>query len=312
MRSKNPLTRLIGKLPYFRALQEQHETLSREKSNYDRNCRHPPGHYYSSIVSIEEIRKMETRIWRPESTDGIAGIDLHSDDQLKLVRGMQRYYDEMPFKREKQSNLRFYLDNYWYHFSDAILLYAMLRQFTPKKIIEVGSGFSSALMLDTNDVFLNGQIDFTFIEPDPERLFSILSAADRRSATIIEQPVQFVPASHFERLDAGDILFIDSSHVVKTASDVNYLLFEILPRLRSGVLIHFHDIFYPFEYPKKWVFEGWNWNENYFLRAFLMYNDRFRIKLFSHYLHVHHKAVFANMPLSHTDMVSGCLWLEKN
>src|SRR5690606_8620162 len=106
-----------------------------------------------------------------------------------------------------------------------------------------------------------------------------------------------VPLAVFEELNAGDMLFIDSTHVAKTGSDVNYILFEILPRLKSGVLIHFHDIFYPFEYPRDWVFNGRNWNEVYFLKAFLMYNTTFEIKLFSHYLHKHHPNVFEAMPL---------------
>ncbi len=91
---------------------------------------------------------------------------------------------------------------------------------------------------------------------------------------------------------------------------MNYILFEILPRLKSGVLIHFHDIFYPFEYPRDWVFMGRNWNENYFLKAFLMYNNQFEIKLFSHYLHQHHSTVFKEMPLVYRNG-GGNLWIEK-
>jgi hypothetical protein len=166
-------------------------------------------------------------------------------------------------------------------------------------------------MLDTNELFLNNQIGLTFIEPNPERLFSIIKGNDKNSTRIIEQDVQLILLKHFEVLDAGDILFVDSSHVVKTASDVNYIVFEVLPRLKRGVLIHFHDIFYPFEYPKDWVFDGWNWNEDYFMRAFLMYNDEFKIRLFSDYLHKHHKDVFAKMPLCYNKKIGGCLWLEK-
>jgi len=98
--------------------------------------------------------------------------------------------------------------------------------------------------------------------------------------------------------------------VVKTGSDVNYILFEILPLLRSGVLIHFHDISYPFEYPKEWVYMGRNWNENYFLRAFLMYNCNFKILLFSDYIHKHHKEAFSYMPMSDLDPGMN-IWLEK-
>jgi hypothetical protein len=131
-----------------------------------------------------------------------------------------------------------------------------------------------------------------------------------QSITLIEKKVQDLNLEIFEKLNCGDFLFVDSSHVVKTGSDVNYILFEILPRLKSGVLIHFHDIFYPFEYPKDWVFNGWNWNEDYFLRAFLMYNTEFEIKLFSHYLHKHYSDVFKNMPLCYNNY-GGNLWIMK-
>ncbi len=96
----------------------------------------------------------------------------------------------------------------------------------------------------------------------------------------------------------------------KTGSDVNYILFDILPILNKGVFIHFHDIFYPFEYPKKWVYEGRNWNEDYILKAFLMYNSEFKIRLFSHYLHELHKDTFKDMPLCYKN-TGGNIWLEK-
>ena len=91
---------------------------------------------------------------------------------------------------------------------------------------------------------------------------------------------------------------------------MNYILFDILPVLKSGVLIHFHDIFYPFEYPKEWVLSGRNWNEDYFLKAFLMYNNKFEIRLFSDYMHKHHKEAFIDMPLSYKNP-GGNLWIEK-
>jgi len=96
--------------------------------------------------------------------------------------------------------------------------------------------------------------------------------------------VQLVPPNFFLRLQHGDILFIDSSHVSKVGSDLNYLLFHILPILKSGVIIHFHDILYPFEYPKEWIYEGRFWNEAYLLKAFLMYNCDFEILLFNDYM----------------------------
>ena len=111
-------------------------------------------------------------------------------------------------------------------------------------------------MLDTNDLFFDGKIECTFIEPNPERLLSLLRDNDQRRHRIIKQGIQEVGLECFAELAAGDILFVDSSHVSKVHSDVNWIFFKILPALRAGVTVHFHDVFAGFEYPKEWVFEG--------------------------------------------------------
>jgi len=284
--------------------------LHQENLNFRKNSLFRAGHYYSTIISVDEIKEREDEIWSKELIDGVIGINLQTEDQLKLVGDLNQYYAEMPFKEEKQSNLRYFFENGFYLYTDGITLYSMIRHLQPKNIIEVGSGFSSALMLDTNELFFNNQIELTFIEPYPERLYSLMNDGDKKTVKVIEDKVQFVELEYFDKLTAGDILFIDSTHVVKTGSDVNYILFEILPRLKSGVFIHFHDVFYPFEYPREWVFKGWNWNEDYFLRAFLMYNNGFEIKLFSEYLHKHHGEIFEKMPLCYKNH-GGNLWIEK-
>jgi len=119
-------------------------------------------------------------------------------------------------------------------------------------MIEVGSGFSSLLIADVNTRFLNNSCKFQCIEPYP-REFLVGGVAG--VSELIVQKVQDIPPGYFETLDEGDILFIDSSHVCKTGSDVNFLYFEILPRLKPGVLIHIHDIFLPLEYPQEWVID---------------------------------------------------------
>src|SRR5579872_5188337 len=134
MATKNRLIRLIEKHPYVKELLEQNEALSREKSNFDKNCWYPPGHYYSTIICVEDIRKKESEIWAPEKIDGVAGIKLNVDAQLELVEALTRYYDELPFPAEKQDKLRYYYENDWYPYSDAILLYGMIRHLRPKKI----------------------------------------------------------------------------------------------------------------------------------------------------------------------------------
>lgn len=295
---------ILHKVPYVKGLHEQ-------TANTNKNSFYPAGHYYSPIVSVDDIRQREKEIWKGAGTDGIPGIDLHSAEQTALARQFAQYYAELPFAKEKTGNLRYWYENNFYSYTDGIVLYSFIRHFHPKRIIEVGSGYSSAVMMDVNELFFQNRIGLHFIEPYPERLYSLMSEADKRQATVLEKPVQEIDPGFFAQLEKGDILFIDSSHVSKCGSDVNYILFEVLPALKSGVLIHFHDIFYPFEYPKDWVFRGWNWNEDYLLKAFLMYNDRFTIRMFANYLHVHHPDAFAGMPLTYLN-TGGNFWIEKN
>lgn len=299
MKSKNAFSKLLKKLPVIE-----------EYMSFKKNSCYPAGHYYSSIISIDDVKEREIEIWEKAVFDGISGIELQTENQIKLINSFNKYYDELPFTSQKQTKSRYYFENGFYSYTDGIVLYSMIRHFRPKRIIEIGSGFSSALMLDTNDFFFDKQIDLTFIEPYPERLLSLLNDNDKKNTTIIQSDVQKVPLNKFTKLNAGDILFVDSTHVVKTGSDVNYILFEVLPNLQSGVLIHFHDVFYPFEYPKEWVFMGRNWNEDYFLKSFLMYNNKFEIKLFSEYLHRLHPHAFKNMPLTYKNFGAN-LWIEK-
>lgn len=300
MRLKKTIQKFINKLPYVRGLYRQ--TL---------NTAFPNGHFYSPIISVEDMKKRESEIWKNVELDAIKGIELRPKEQKELVLLFSNYYKEIPFKAEKLINLRYQFENDYYSYTDGIILYSMIRHFKPKRIIEVGSGFSSALILDTNELFFTNSIHLTFIDPFTNRLLSLLKGEDRNNITIIEKNVQQVSLESFKKLQSGDILFIDSTHVSKTGSDVNYILFEILPILQKGVLIHFHDIFFPFEYPKKWVFKGFNWNEAYILKAFLMYNNDFEIKLFSEYLHLHHSDCFREMPLAYKNK-GGNLWIEKS
>jgi len=296
---KKAIKSLINKLPYVRNIYQNNlEYLELKKNGF------------FLFVSVEDIKKREFEIWNKTNKDGIPGIDLRTDDQIKLIENFARYYNEIPFKSEKQPNIRYYYENDWYSYADGIILYSMIRYLTPQRIIEIGSGFSSAVMLDTNELFFDNQINLTFIEPYPERLYSLLNDNDIKQTSILQSDIQLVNLDNFKKLHAGDILFVDSSHVVKTGSDVNYILFEILPLLNSGVLIHFHDVFYPFEYPKEWVLEGRNWNEDYFLKAFLINNSKFEIRLFADYIQKLHREAFMSMPLS-LKSTGQNLWIEK-
>lgn len=142
-------------------------------------------------------------------------------------------------------------------------------------MIEIGSGFSSLLAADVAHRILDGALEVTCVEPYPREF---LKSEVPGISQVIEKKVEDLPLEFFSNLQSGDILFIDSSHVAKTGSDVNYLFFEVLPRLSVGVRIHVHDIFFPFDYPKNWVLqENRSWNEQYLLRALLMFTEGFRV-----------------------------------
>lgn len=243
----------------------------------------PAGHYYSPIPSREEVLTYIKSRKLPSSE--LIGIELNAQSQYSLLNEYVLFYKDLPFPERQSSELRFYYENDWFSYSDAIFLYCFLRKYAPKRIIEVGSGFSSAVMLDTIDCNFFRNPEVTFIEPYPDRLVTLLRKGDKQRVTLIDKKIQDVPFDIFSTLEANDLLFIDSSHVVKCGSDLQLLMFEILPHLKPGVFVHFHDVFYPFDYPSEWLNEGRYWNENYFLRAFLSYNSEWRIVFFNTYVH---------------------------
>jgi len=272
---------------------------------------YPPGHFYSPIPSFAEIKRDEATLFEamPRS---IPGIDMREAEQLGLLQQFSGYYDALPFQAHKTEGLRYYFENPAYSYSDGILLYCMLRHLKPRRVIEVGSGFSSALVLDTAERFLGGAVDLTLIDPDPQRLLSVLHEADRDRIKLLPLRLQEVDPVEFDSLEANDILFVDSTHVSKLDSDVNRLIFAILPRLASGVHVHFHDVLYPFEYPKDWFELGRAWNEAYLLRAFLQYNDKFRVVLMNTFMEQFHEEIFREkMPLCMKN-IGGSIWLRKD
>lgn len=246
-----------------------------------------PGHYYSPIPDLHEIELKSKHIFDRTVKD-VPAIDNNEDSQMRLLNEFSLLYNEMPFPDTKSDGFRYYLDNRYFSYGDGITLYCFLRRFSPKRIIEVGSGFSSAAMLDINDLFLHKKVEFTFVEPFPNRLLGLLSEEDKKNVRVEIRSVQAVNSKIFRSLEKNDILFIDSSHVAKINSDVLHILFHILPQLNEGVIIHFHDILWPFEYPEDWLKGGRAWNEAYILRAFLQYNPLFEILFFNSYIELHH------------------------
>lgn len=269
-----------------------------------------PGHFYSPLPDLDEIRRDEARIFGSMPRT-IAGIDLKEEEQFALLCSFVDYYRSMPFGEHQSPDLRYRFDNPAYSYSDAIMLHCMIRHVRPNRIIEVGSGYSSCVMLDTNELFFGNRIRTAFIEPYPELLLSLVKESDLSRIRVIPSRLQDVAAEEFDALEENDILFIDSTHVCKTGSDVNRIFFDILPGLRRGVYVHFHDIFFPFEYPKEWIYRGRAWNEAYLLRAFLQYNAAFRVVLMNTFMQHFHETFFREkMPLCLRNP-GGSIWLRR-
>jgi len=269
-----------------------------------------PGHFYSPLPDLADVRSREAEVFGPLAAE-LAGIELRTPSQLALLETFGLLYRDMPFTAERQPGMRTYLNNPRYAFLDAIILHCMLRHLSPQRVIEVGSGYSSCVTLDTNERFLDGRAELTFVDPYPDVLLELLDANDPARGRIVQRRLQEFELDRFTELEMGDVLFIDSTHVAKVGSDVNHLFFKILPALRSGVVVHIHDIFYPFEYPKEWIYEGRAWNEAYLLHAYLMHNSAYEIIFWNDYLAQFHRAALGRaLPLG-LQNTGGAIWLRK-
>ena len=138
----------------------------------------------------------------------------------------------------------------------------------------------------------------------------LLKEKDQTVLTIKEDYVQNIPLEEYESLDEGDILFIDSSHVARTGGDVPWEYFRILPKLKSGVVIHIHDIFYPFEYPEEWILKGRAYDEAFILRALLMNTNTYEILFFNHMMAQKCEDMYEDLGIKHL-MGGGSIWLRK-
>jgi hypothetical protein len=305
MRLEKSMMRTIKKLPFLREFFLERDHLRAQLSQLE----FPPGHYSSPHPCIEEIKGKEAEIFEciPQI---IPAVDLNDEQQMDLFQKFKEYYKEQPFAAYKKDGVRYFFENPAFGSHDGIILYCFIRQMRPKRIIEVGSGYSSCVILDTNELFF-GNISCTLIDPNPSILLSLIPSSDKNRVRMIKSNVQDVGLDLFMDLAADDILLIDSSHVAKINSDVNYIFFDILPRIRNGVYVHFHDIRYPFEYWKEWIYAGRAWNEAYVLRAFLQYNNAFKIQYFSSFMAQFHRDELAKeMPLC-TKNTGGSIWIKK-
>lgn len=271
----------------------------------------PPGHFYSPVVDVEELRSQEARVW--PATPEILGIDFNdAHHELVLRQYFPAFYPDFDYPKQSDGNpLTFYIENDQFSWLDCRALFVLLRAWRPQRFVEVGSGFSTLLVADVNRRFLGGAMKICCVEPYPR---AALRAPVLGLERLIASKVQDVGSAPFEALEAGDVLFIDSSHVAKTGSDVNHLCFEVLPRLRKGVRVHFHDIFLPEDYPKPWALkENRSWNEQYIVRALLTFSSHFRVLFGSGHAFAAHP-VLLREALHEADGAyygGGSLWIEK-
>ncbi len=242
---------------------------------------HPNGHFYSPVTDPQELTARLDELYpaNPQALGVVFDDTLHQRLLVDVLKPMMTAYD-YPEQGAADAELGyFYTQNSQFSWLDSRMLFSLLRSWRPARIVEVGSGYSSLLMSDVNRRFLGGHTKIECVEPYPRPFLRRTDLA----LNLIEKRVQDIPLAFFESLEANDLLFIDSSHVAKTGSDVNYLYLQILPRLKPGVRIHIHDIFLPTEYPKEWVInENRSWNEQYVVQAMLMGSNMFKI-IFGNY-----------------------------
>jgi predicted O-methyltransferase YrrM len=231
--------------------------------------------YYSPLP---DLASLPPDIWARRSELPSLGIDLEHAACF-IEQDLAPYIEELDLPRERvEERGVFYLDNLNYERVDAELLYAMVRHAKPQRIIELGSGFSTLLIGQACERNRADGHQCTYVAYDPDPRPAILGEHPRGLDRLERAPATQVSLEDFGQLGPSDLLFVDTTHTVKLGSDVNYLILEVLPRLRPGVLVHFHDIFLPYEYPRVWFEEsGYFWAEQYLLQAFLAFNREFRV-----------------------------------
>jgi hypothetical protein len=244
-----------------------------------------PNHFYQPIP---DTRTLGEELWRRQSA--LPGVRLNEERQVALlddfVASFREEYEALPRERTPVP-YQYYVNNGMFESVDGEILYCMVRRFQPSRIVEIGSGNST--LLSAQALLKNraeGARDCELIAVEPYPNGTLLEGFPGLSR-VVPARVQDVPLSEFDRLGADDILFIDSSHVLKIGGDVQYEYLELLPRLRPGVLVHVHDIFLPAEYPRSWVIEESRfWTEQYLLQAFLAFNDSFEVLWAGSYMHL--------------------------
>jgi predicted O-methyltransferase YrrM len=271
----------------------------------------PLGHFYSPVPDTLGLAEPSerARVW-PVSAPALPGIDWRPDAQLALVRDTLAAQERIRFPDASDDPAQYHTGSPQFSAVDAWALQAMLRHVRPRRLVEIGCGWSSLVTAQVNREYLDGRLDVTCIEPYPPEF---LHAGIEGIGRVLVRRVQDAPLEIFEQLGAGDVLFIDSSHVVKTGSDARFLYHEVLPRLAPGVVVHAHDIFLPRDYPEDWVFAGRGWNEQYVLQSFLQFNAAFEVLLGLAWLRVEHPDVLEAAGLTRAEQAGGAgsFWMRR-
>jgi hypothetical protein len=244
-----------------------------------------PVHYFQPIP---DTRRLAPELWR--RTSELAGLDLREAEQVALLERLaSRYAREWAFpSRRTEVPWQFHFNNVAFEAVDAEILYALVRDSRPRRILEIGAGYSSYVIAEAvrRNAAEGIPCEYVAIEPYPNR---VLRRGIPGLTRLRQEALQAIPLVELIDLGEDDILFIDSTHVLCIGSDVNYEFLEILPRLRKGVLVHVHDVFLPAEYPRQWVMgQRRFWNEQYLLQAFLAFNDAFEVAWAGHFMHQKH------------------------
>lgn len=265
-----------------------------------------PVWFYSPIP---DTGKLPSSTWQKASD--MPGIDMNDSEQLHFIRNVLSFYQgeygQYP-QKATGNKFEFSYENDQFVGLDPAVLHSFIRKLKPNKIIEVGSGYST--LVTSNAMRLNGSGEIICIEPYPR---DFIREGVQGVSRLYQCPVQDIDLSIFQELQENDILFIDSTHVAKIGSDVLYLFFEVLPRLKPGVLVHIHDIFFPHEYPEMWIREkNFFWSEQYILQAFLIGNSMFRVKYSVGYMGRKYKEELLNFfPNYGIGMGGGSFWMVK-
>ena len=242
----------------------------------------------------------------------LPGINWNISEQLEMIKKFVFAKELENISQVKPSTLKFYLNNDTFESGDAEYWYQIIRTIKPKRIIEVGSGNSTLMAIKAinknQEEDLNHKCDHICIEPYE------MPWLEETGVNVVRKKVQEIDLSFFSQLQANDILFIDSSHIIRPQGDVLFEYLELLPSLNKGVIVHMHDIFSPKNYLKKWLQDEVKfWNEQYLLEAFLSHNNSWKIVGSLNYLHHnHYDKLHSVAPFLTPEREPGSFYIQKS